>query len=377
MSSRAVLAKRQQGATTVKAGIQGSLGTAANANMRRPPGQSMASQVAFSQAQMQQQQQQQGFNLQQQQQMNQPQRRVGQQRPTQQISPQLTQQQQYNAYYGGGQQPQPQQQPHGPLKLSVSDAFALTTIRLGSAEEKIMQLQEQIQDMITQGFGMVEGEDGGVDEEGNPRPRRPTAATIPEGAQIVDKAAFDNMTKKLDASDKINKESQLNMQKLMKDMQQLRQENMQFKQAITTISNTLNKHINDTGKKFDETDGALTQLETAINSLQSYEQPMLLEGNENTLDNFSGMGMPSLIGEGSVHDPNMFSESNPLTMTTNMSTSHNDVAVGNGQSPQETILLPYSAEMPQQAASAPAQQQPKPSAAEPKKRPAPINQINL
>ena len=303
-------------ANMVKNSSPSSYGTVANANVRRPPVASMASQVAFSQAQ--QQPPQPNFNLQQQQQMQQPTRQIGpgQRMPTQQIAPQLSQRQQIqqhqqmggNSGNGGNGVP--------PNKISLDVAFALTTIRLGQAEQQIFDMSDQIQALImAQEMQEIEMRNNGGGN-GNE-----TTNSIPEGSKIIDKTTFDEMQKKLDVSDKT----------IRTLMTQVTGTTKQINDLMRAI-NELNKHAKFTTGRIDQFEGTLNGLELAINSIQSFEQPTL-DGFGPDEGAFANMEMDQFDGgvninnneiqqnnsgtNVSVHDSTNFTQQNPMIITTN------------------------------------------------------------
>lgn len=262
-SSRAVTARRAAEANTVKTPqTGGGYGTQATANRARPPGMSMGAQAAFAQAQYPPPQ---GLNLQQQQALNQPPRKVGLQPPSRTIGPQMTQKEQYNAYYGGGQGQQQQQgpQPHSG-KLLVSDAIALVTLRLGAAEQNIIDIQEQIGDILMNGVPTADE----YDEEGNLI--RTGGAPLSFGAagaaaaitQAPPSEELEALKKELDALkarlggvEKTAKDA-VAMSGAVKNtdtvVRKLTSENAMFKNQITQLTNLLNKNMGEMERKFDE-----------------------------------------------------------------------------------------------------------------------------
>lgn len=302
MSSRSVIAKRTAASVATKPSVPGSIGSVANANVRRPPYASIQSQVAFSQAQQAQQAPSPNFNLQQQQQLNQPPRKVGLQKPTQQIAPQLSQSQfQSYAQPQSQQSQQSQSQNQIPTKLNLNVAFGLTTLRLCKLEEQIMDINQHMQELYEKELetGTVENGKSGI-------------LSLEEREQYVHKDVYEGLTKKVEFMEKMIKDTNLNIQKILK-------ENQQMKQNLITVTNHLNKHITDTTNKFIKTDNSLYQLDTNIQSLQYIEQEPqqseFVEDHEYVLDNFNGEKQPTLM-ENSIHDPSLFTQTNPIHDTT-------------------------------------------------------------
>lgn len=319
MSSRAVLAKRTAQSTTVKAPQTGnSYGTQSTANRARPPGSSMAGQVAFSQAQ---QQYQQPLSLQQQQQMGAPPRKVGIRPPSQTPGPQLTQQQQYNAHFGGagggGQQmPQrPQQQ-----KISVESAIALTTMRLSVAEQNIIDIQSQIGDILMN--GMMGGGAGfdEYDEEGNPVPpsmmgaggaqqqqQMQTAAPSAQSSAQLDalKKEVDDLKVRFALIEKTTKDLPLATNNAMTMIKKLSADNLQFKNQITQLTNMLNKSVGDMDRKFNEMSQTIATLEYAQ---QQQPIPDMDDGVHLELSQIHGEGDNGELGE----DTPLFTTNNPM-----------------------------------------------------------------
>lgn len=259
-SSRAVTARRAAEANTVKTPqTGGGYGTMATANRQRPPGMSMGAQAAFAQAQYPQQG---GLNLHQQQALNQPPRKVGLQPPSRTVGPQLTQREQQQAYYGN-QQGMPQQQgPQHGGKILMSDAIALVTLRLGAAEQNIIDMQEQIGDILMNGVAGA-GQDE-YDEDGNLLPPRSYTAAAPAPVQSVAppseelealKKELDTIKARLGGVEKVTKDvvassgANKNMEAIIR---KLTADNNSFKGQITQLTNVLNKNMSEMERKFDE-----------------------------------------------------------------------------------------------------------------------------
>lgn len=123
-NSRNAMARRQAANQPMqKNPVSGSLGTIGNSNMRRPPGQSMGAQIAFSQTQQPPQQ----YNASiQQQQFGQKNSRINAKQPIQM------------------QERMDLKQQAPPPKITVSDAIGLTTMRLSKVEEQLIEVLDQI-----------------------------------------------------------------------------------------------------------------------------------------------------------------------------------------------------------------------------------------
>lgn len=312
MSSRAVLAKRTAQSTTVKQPQSGAnFGTQAGANRSRPPGSSMAGQVAFSQAQ---QFQQPPLSLQQQQQMGAPPRKVGMRPPSQTPGPQLTQQQQYSAHFGGMPQ-QPQKH-----KISFEAAIALTTIRLSAAEQNIIDIQSQIGDILMN--GMMGGAFEEYDEDGNVVSMPPMMAGASAGTSAGASAAgtgislpqFDALKKEVDdlkarftSIEKMGKEVQSAtgaVNNAMAMIKKLSTDNMQFKNQITQLTNLLNKTVGDMDRRFND----MTQ---TIATLEYQQQQVVMGGNNEQYDDGVHLEI-NQIHDNLQDDTPLFTGENPM-----------------------------------------------------------------
>ena len=262
-SSKNAISRRLAAASNVVKEIPSGAryGTATTSGQQRPPGMSMGAQAAFAQAQYGQ-----PLNLQQQQALNQPPRKIGLQPPSRHPGPQQEQ------YYGGGGNKGMQAQQPG--KILMSDAIALVTLRLGAAEQNIIDMQEQITDILINGSGGSGVEE--YDEEGNliPRMQMMGGGAAPPPSEDIDalKKEIDALkmringvektTKDVAATAGVNKNTQMVIQKLSSD-------NNMFKTQITQLTNLLNKNMAEMGRKFDEIAANITKLE--------YEQKMIQE----------------------------------------------------------------------------------------------------
>jgi hypothetical protein len=287
-SSRAVTARRAAEANTVKTPqTGGGYGTQATANRQRPPGMSMGAQAAFAQAQYPPPQG--GLNLHQQQALNQPPRKVGLQTPSRTIGPQLNQREQQQAYYGN-QQGMPQQQgPQHGGKILMSDAIALVTLRLGAAEQNIIDMQEQIGDILMNGVGGA-GQDE-YDEDGNLLPPRSyggamapgqlqAAAAAPPSEELEAlKKEMDALKARLGGVEKVAKDAATssgatkNMEMVIR---KLTADNNTFKGQITQLTNVLNKNMSEMERKFDELTANVAKL--AFEQQQMMQQMPYGEG---------------------------------------------------------------------------------------------------
>jgi hypothetical protein len=251
-----------------------------------------------------------GLNLQQQQQLNQPPRKVGLQRPTQTISPQLTQQQQYQAYYGG-QQPQQQQQmgargvpgaPEG--KISIPIAFALTTMRLGKVEQTLDDIQSHLLDLMQSGaISMPE-----YDEDGNIIPGTGPSgggganfggADSESGAAI---AAFESRIQAIEkqsaATTSLTSLSNTNAAMIKK----MGMENMQLKQQLANMTAFMNKTFAAMDKSISSFGGRVEEIATHVGQLQAALNNENVDGG----DMMMMMEMP----EGEYDDANVLSYDN-------------------------------------------------------------------
>ena len=191
-SSRSIAAARQRRA-----------GEAVPIARQQGPGQSIGNAAAF------QQQQQQSRRAGQQQQM-----------PQQQQQQQMPQQQQ--------QQPAPQK-----AKISISDAIGLLSLRMGVAEQIIMDLQNE--------------EGGNISN-----------ASLPENTQLVDKSVLTNMVSRIDSLEKREPNtsaiSSSQLANLVNEMKEI-------KEMLMTHMFKYEKNINETDKRFLDVEDAFVQLE--------------------------------------------------------------------------------------------------------------------
>jgi hypothetical protein len=277
--------------------------------IRPPPVRSMNAQIGN----VSPLQQQQLLTLQQQRQQQQPQRIVGQ--PSPQNIPKYMQQSQ--------QAQQQQQQTPSSLqsskmdspKISIGNAIALTSLRLGKIEEYIMKLQEEgIEDILTNGGG-IGSTMSGVGEDGLP------VQKLNENIMMIEKAVWENITKRLDSLEKQNREFSASIKTHSMELQNQKKQHI----TIINVQNQMNqiqgsmaefkKHMEDTNTYLQEFETAISTLENNILQKQEvnyeYDANTLLDTGIDQLNTFNGLNPPNLY-DNSLHDMNTFTESNPI-----------------------------------------------------------------
>ena len=171
------------------------------------PGTSINAQPAFSQQQRQRQPQQ-----------------------------QQQQQQQQPRYQQQQQQQQQQQAPAPPqnVKLSVSDAIGLITLRLGRVEQILIDQQHEAETTGSSGGGFK----------------------IPEGTQLFDKSVMNSIINRLDALEKRDKEKSFSQ-----DIESIKND---FASKLIVFNEKMDNHVADTERRFVDIENAFVDLENSV-----------------------------------------------------------------------------------------------------------------
>jgi hypothetical protein len=175
-----------------------------------------------------------------------------QQRPRQAPQQQQQQQQQQQPRYQQQQQQQQQQQapPQKNLKLSVSDAIGLITLRLGRVEQILIDQQIEAE---TNGSGS--GSSSGF--------------KIPEGTQLFDKSVMNSIINRLDALEKRDKEKSFSQ-----DIESIKND---FASKLIVFHEKVDSHVAETERRFVDIENAFVELEQQV--LPPVEQ--VVEEHEN------------------------------------------------------------------------------------------------
>ena len=296
---------------------------------RGPPGRSMNAPGNLQQPSSQSQ------SFQQIMQQSQPQRQVGQQPPNRMPKAmQQSQMAQQQQNFGGSQVGSGGDFSSTPLKtpkIPLEVAFALTTIRLGKVEQFVMKLQELgIEDSLLNGFqhssdfdsvSMVGGGGGHHDKN---------SGTSHDNMMLIEKPVFESLIKRLDALEKQNAEFIASLKKTADETAMVKKNNMistnniqtnigNIQNTVGNINGNLTKYMTDTNTRLQEIE---TVIESIDNDIKELQQPLnenmtFLQGeneflsNSDNLNSFNGQTQPILY-ENSVHDPSIFSQTNPL-----------------------------------------------------------------
>lgn len=184
----------------------------APATSQSRPGTSINSQPAFQQRQRQPPQQQQP-----------------QQQPQQQ-QPRYTQQQQQQQQK---QVPAPTQN----VKLSVSDAIGLITLRLGRVEQILIDQQHEA-------------------AEGS------TGFKIPDGTQLFDKSVMNSIINRLDSLEKRDKEKSFSQ-----DIDSIKSD---IATKLIVLNEKMENHVTDTERRFVDIENAFVELENSFSMQQEF-----------------------------------------------------------------------------------------------------------